>query len=245
MRVSAVIPSWQEAGWIPDSVAAARAVADEVVVVDGGSTDGSSVLALRAGAFVIDAPRGRGQQLAVGARAATGDVLLFLHADTMLPPEARGAIERALGDPSIVGGNFYLRFEPQTRLGRLFTRIYDLRRRMFGIYYGDSPTFVRRDVYERLGGFPEQPLFEDYAFARRLAQAGRTCYVRDVVAITSGRRYEARPIETLTAWVVLQTLYSFGVDPARLVRAYAPIRARPEHASKARGQGAPRRDVAV
>jgi rSAM/selenodomain-associated transferase 2 len=227
MMLSAVIPSWQEAGWIEASVAAARAVADEVIVADGGSTDATQALARRAGARVIVAPRGRGQQLAAGARAASGDVLLFLHADTYLPPEARRAIARALEAPELVGGNFFLRFEPPTTIGRLFTRIYDLRRRSLGIYYGDSPLFVRRSVYERLGGFPSQALFEDYAFARRLARAGRTRYVRDVAAVTSGRRYEARPLQTLVLWVGLQALYSAGIAPDRLARFYAAVRARP------------------
>lgn len=245
MIVSAVIPCWQEAEWIEESVAAARAVADEVIVADGGSSDASRELARRAGARVIVTARGRGQQLAAGAAAALGDVLLFMHADTRLPPEARAAIIRALSEPAVLGGNFFLRFDPPTKLGRLFTWVYDLRRRSLGIYYGDSPSFVRRDSYERIGGFPRQALFEDHAFARQLARAGRTHYVRDVAAVTSGRRYEARPLETIAVWVGLQALYSLGVAPDRLARLYSAVRTRPSSAAQARPEGSARGDAAA
>ena len=224
-RISAIIPTWQEADWITGSVAAAQAIADEVLVADGGSSDGTPDIARRAGALVVAAPRGRGRQLATGARAASGDVLLFIHADTHLPREARAAMLRALMDPSVVGGNFFLRFDPPTRVGQLFTRVYDLRRRALAVYYGDSPLFVRRRVYERLGGFPEQALFEDHAFIRRLERAGRTAYVRDVVAKSSSRRYEQRPLRTLALWAALQSAYSLGAPPDWLARWYAVVRA--------------------
>jgi rSAM/selenodomain-associated transferase 2 len=222
--ISAIIPTWQEGECIARAVRAARAVADEVIVADGGSPDSTVAEAHAAGARVVHAPRGRGQQLAAGARAASGDVLLFLHADTLLPPEARRAIERALHDPRVLGGNFLLRFEPASRVSRLFTFIYDARRRTLGIYYGDSPLFVRRHDYHRLGGFPEQPLFEDYAFARLLQRSGPTRYVREVAAVTSSRRYADRPVSTLVQWTVLQALYSLGAPPRALARWYAPIR---------------------
>lgn len=225
VRVSAVIPTWQEADWIADAVASARAIADEVLVADGGSPDATLAIARAAGASVVTAQRGRGQQLAAGARAASGNVFLFLHADTRLPREARPAIERALLDPAVMGGNFFLRFEPPTAVSRVFTRLYDLRRRALGIYYGDSPLFVRRDAYERLGGFPPHALFEDYAFIRRLERAGRTRYVREVAATTSSRRYEQRPLETLALWAALQSLYSLGAPPDWLARWYSAARA--------------------
>ena len=212
-------------------MARARAIADEVLVVDAGSEDGTAAVARAAGARVIQARRGRGSQLAAGARAASHAVLLFVHADTHLPPEARQAIEHALGNPELLGGNFFLRFEPPTRVGRLFTRLYDLRRLTLGIYYGDSPLFVRKEAYERLGGFPDQALFEDYAFIRKLERTRRTHYVRDVVAVTSGRRYADRPMQTLAVWTVLQLLYSLGVSADLLARSYAVIRTRPSEVS--------------
>ncbi len=225
MRLSAIIPTWQEEAQVGRAVAAARAIADEVVVSDGGSTDRTAAIARAQGAVVLQGARGRGQQLAAGAARASGDVFLFLHADTLLPPEARGSLERVLEDPRVSGGNFFLRFEPQDApVGRLFTWLYDVRCRLLRIYYGDSPLFVRSDVYRRLGGFPAQPLFEDYAFIRRLERTERTVYVRDVEGVTSGRRYENRVLRTLGTWVILQTLYSLGASPRRLARWYVDAR---------------------
>ena len=225
MKVSAIIPTWQEEGRIGPAVAAARTIADEVVVSDGGSTDRTTPIARAQGAVVLQEARGRGQQLAAGAARASGDVLLFLHADTLLPPEARGSLERVLQDPRVSGGNFFLRFEPrEAPVGRLFTWLYDVRCRVLRIYYGDSPLFVRSEVYWRLGGFPAQPLFEDWAFIRRLERSERTVYVRDVEAVTSGRRYEKRVLRTLGTWVILQTLYSLGASPRRLARWYFDAR---------------------
>jgi rSAM/selenodomain-associated transferase 2 len=225
MRLSAVIPTWQEEARIGRAVAAARDIADEVVVSDGGSTDRTAAIARAEGAVVLQEARGRGQQLAAGAAHASGDVLLFLHADTLLPPEARGSLERVLQDSRVSGGNFFLRFEPRDApVGKLFTWLYDVRCRVLRIYYGDSPLFVRREVYWRLGGFPAQPLFEDRDFIRRLERAGRTVYVRDVEAVTSGRRYENHVLRTLGTWVILQTLYSLGASPTRLARWYVNAR---------------------
>jgi rSAM/selenodomain-associated transferase 2 len=235
MKISAVIPTLREACWIAESVAGARAIADEVLVADGGSEDGTAAIARAAGARVVQARRGRGSQLAAGARAASHSVLLFLHADTRLPAEARGSIESALADPDVLGGNFFLRFAPPSHVGQLFTHVYDLRRRTLGIYYGDSPLFVRREAYDRLGGFPEQPLFEDYAFIRRLERTHRTRYVRDVVAVTSDRRFRRRPVQTLALWAALQALYSLGAPPGLLASWYSAIRARPADAPSRTG----------
>jgi rSAM/selenodomain-associated transferase 2 len=224
VRISVVIPAWREADEIAEAVAHARAIGDEVVVADGQSPDETAAIATRAGARVIAAAKGRGTQLADGARVASGDVLLFLHADARLPPEARRAIERALDSPEVGGGSFLLRFEPETRAARLFTWANDARRRALRIYYGDSAIFVRRSVYEELGGFRPLPIFEDYDFVRRLERQKRTVYVRDVVVRASARRFERAPVKTLLVWTVLQVLYSAGVSAHRLARLYADLR---------------------
>jgi rSAM/selenodomain-associated transferase 2 len=224
MRISAVIPAWNEEAGIAAAVAAARAVADEVIVADAGSPDGTAARARAAGATVVTAARGRGPQLQAGAAAARGEVLLFLHADALLAPGARGAILEALRDPAVVGGNFRLVFVPRTRWARVFSLANDLRRRWLRIYYGDSGLFVRRGAFEALGGFRPLPLFEDYELVRRLERRGRTVYLRAVEVTASARRFAAAPVRTLFLWTLLQVLYSAGVPPARLARLYRDLR---------------------
>jgi rSAM/selenodomain-associated transferase 2 len=223
VRISVVIPAWREAGAIEGAVRSALAIGDEVIVADANSPDETAAIAERAGARVILAPRGRGPQLDEGARASTGDVLLFLHADARLPPAAREAIWRALSSPAIVGGTFLLRFEPSTRAARVFSWANDVRRRRLGIYYGDSAVFMRRRAYDSLGGFRPLPLFEDYELFRRLERLGPTAYIRDVEVTASARRFERAPVKTLLLWSLLQVLYSMGASPERLARLYRRV----------------------
>lgn len=223
--LSVVIPTWCEARSIGDAVRAALAIGDEVIVADADSPDGTAALAREAGARVVPAPRSRGAQLDAGAKEARGDVILFLHADAQLPPEARAAIDEALVDPRIGGGNFFLQFAPASFAASLFTWANHLRRRWLNVYYGDSALFVRRSVYTGLGGFRPLPILEDYELVRRLERASRTAYVRGVTVRASTRRFEAAPVRTLLVWTAIQTLYSvFGVGPDRLAAYYRDIR---------------------
>ncbi|MEO0323877.1 MAG: glycosyltransferase family 2 protein [Myxococcota bacterium] len=224
MRLSVVIPTWCEATTVAACVRRAAQLGDEVVVADAASTDGTGERARASGARVVLAPRGRGPQLDVGARAATGDVLLFLHADTYLGAGARDAIDAALRDPAIVGGNFRLRFEPGGSWASLFAAANDLRRLAFRVYYGDSAIFVRRRAYDLLGGFGDLPLMEDYAFVRRLERLGPTAYLRDVAAVSSARRFEGRPLRTLALWALVQGLYEAGVPTPWLAKLYRDLR---------------------
>lgn len=224
MRISVIIPAWCEAAAIGEAVRRALAVGDEVIVADGGSPDGTASLAQRAGATVVVAPRGRGAQLHRGALEAKGDALLFLHADATLPPEARQAIQTALSEPGAVGGNFHLRFVPETPAARLFTWVNDARRRWLSIYYGDSAIFMRHSAYDQLGGFRQLPLFEDYELVQRLERLGRTVYVSDVSVTVSARRFERAPLRTLLRWGALQALYSAGVPAHVLARHYGDAR---------------------
>jgi rSAM/selenodomain-associated transferase 2 len=225
--LSVIIPTWCEAAVIEDAIASARRVGDEVIVADAGSPDGTASIAASQGARVVVAPKGRGAQLRAGAEAATGAVLVFVHADAKLGPGAREAILRELAQPGVIGGNFYLLFEGQGLFARLFTWANDWRRRLFRVYYGDSVLFVRREIYEQLGGFEPFPIFEDYDFVRRLERSslGRTVYIRDVTVSASARRFEQAPVRTLMLWGVLHTLYSVAhVHPDRLVGLYTDVR---------------------
>jgi len=153
-----------------------------------------------------------------GARAATGEALLFLHADTRLPDGALQLIEKALLDPKVCGGNFSLVFDGGSREAHLLTKIYPLLR-MGGMCYGDSAIFVRRRVFDALGGYRDYPIFEDCDLYRRMRRAGK--FVRlPVSAITSSRRFEGRFVRTFALWSLMQMLYWLGVDPNRLNRLY-------------------------
>jgi rSAM/selenodomain-associated transferase 2 len=228
MTLSVVVPVLDEARRIGEHLAALRGVAgiDEVVVVDGGSRDDTLAIARRVpGVRVITAPRGRGVQLNAGARAARGDVLLFLHADAVLPPDAALLVGRALDDPGVVAGAFRLHTVAESGarwLGPLL-RLADLRSRVTRLPYGDQAVFVRRAVFERVGGFPDQPLMEDVELARRLRRVGRISTVPGVVRV-SGRRFLKHPVRAVLAMRAFPLLYRLGVSPARLARLYGDPR---------------------
>jgi rSAM/selenodomain-associated transferase 2 len=222
--LSAIIPTWCEASRIASTVAACASFADEVIVADAASPDGTAHHARMAGARVVLAPRGRGVQLNAGAREARGGALVFVHADTHLPERARAAIRSALSRPDVLGGNFKLRFVPDTPLARALGWGNHLRRVLLRMYYGDSAIFVRRSAFERLGGFRDYALFEDHDFVRRLEQLGATHYETSIEARASTRRFARRPLRTLAVWTGLQLLYSCGVEPSTLARLYRDAR---------------------
>ncbi len=224
MRISIIIPTLNEATTIGELAASlAQLRGDfEVIVADGGSTDGTSGIAAGLGWRVIRSPRGRGRQMNSGAGRTNGDVLLFLHADTRLPGEALELIERTLEDKRVSGGNFSLLFGGSSREARLLTRIYPLLR-FFGMCYGDSAIFVRREIFDRLGGYSDFPLFEDVDLYQRIRRAGKFVRIQ-APATTSSRRFEGRFIRTFALWSLLQALYWLGVPPGTLARFYRPLR---------------------
>lgn len=197
----------------------------EIIVVDGGSGDRTREIAARHPAVgtVLNAPRGRARQMNAGAAHAVGDVLLFVHADTRLPRDAAAAITGALADPRVSGGNFRLVFEGGGMFSRVLGVVYAVQRRS-GIFYGDSAIFVRSDLFRRLGGYPDQPVMEDFEMARAIARAGRAVCLGGP-AITSSRRWRRSGIvRTVTSWVLVRWLYQLGVSPERLARLYRVIR---------------------
>ena len=225
LRLSVVVPTLDEAASLARTLEAIALMPcrAEVIVVDGGSRDGTAARAKALGAKVISAPRGRGSQLHAGASIASGDVLWFVHADTVVPLEASQRITAALSKADVVGGNFEIRFEGEFLAARFLTRLYRYLG-WIGLRYGDSAYFVRRDAYQRAGGFRAFPIFEDLDLLRRLRRQGSFVRVGATVT-TSSRRFEGRWfVLTFAHWTFLQSLYWLGVSPVLLGRLYQHIR---------------------
>ncbi len=223
--ISVVIPVLDEAKRIGRRLEELRETPGlaETIVVDGGSADGTVEIARRfPDVRVIAAPRGRASQMNAGARAASGEVLLFLHADVSLPPDAAGWVKRALADPEVVAGAFrtwtVADGAERSWLSPLL-HLADLRSRYARLPYGDQAIFVRREAFFRAGGFPEQPPMEDLERGRRLRRLGRIVTV-PAVARVSGRRFLARPIFATAMVNVFPLLYRLGVAPGALARVY-------------------------
>jgi rSAM/selenodomain-associated transferase 2 len=226
--VSVLIPTLDEELELPRLLAELGALPGrwEIVVVDGGSRDATTTLA-RAhtpAPIVLDARGGRAAQLNAGASVASGDVLLFLHADSRLPVDAYASLAEAWRTPAVAGGNFALRFDGGGAFERVLGAVYRFQRR-HGFYYGDSSVWVRRETFEALGGYREIPIMDDYDFVRRLERGpGRTRCLPGP-ATTSSRRWRAMGIpRTVLAWFLIRWLYVAGVSPARLVRLYRIVR---------------------
>ena len=196
---------------------------DEVVVADGGSHDDTRARAREAGARVVTSAPGRGVQLNQGARAASGEILLFLHADTVLPTGAGARIREVIREGAI-GGGFRVRFDAEKRLLPLGARVVNLRTRITGCPLGDQAQFIRREVFETLGGFPDWPILEDLDLARRLKRTGPTTLI-DAPVTTAARRFlEQGVVRTITTNWLIWALYFVGVSPERLARLYRHIR---------------------
>ncbi len=228
--VSVVIPALDEAAGIGGALASvARQEAPwEVVVTDGGSTDGTPAAVLDAmpGARVVVGEAGRARQLAAGADASSGEIVLFLHADTRLPDGALALVRDALADPSVAGGCFATRFDTSAHgfgpLGRAAMRLWQARlwMRWHRLAFGDRAIFCSRAALDAAGGVPQQPLFEDLDLVRRLRRVGRFVFL-DATVETSARRFrrhgavrqQARNLALWLAWMA-------GVAPERLARFY-------------------------
>ena len=183
-----VIPALDEADQIAGAVSSAAGPEVDVIVVDGGSQDGTPERARSAGARVLNAQRGRARQLQVGFEASESDVVLFLHADTRLPRGWERAVAVALEDPETVGGAFRLRFDERDRRIRLVEFTARLRIALLAFPFGDQALFVRSGVLAEIGGFPDVPVMEDVDLVHAMKRRGRLALL-PLPATTSARRY--------------------------------------------------------
>ncbi|MDP3619458.1 MAG: TIGR04283 family arsenosugar biosynthesis glycosyltransferase [Ramlibacter sp.] len=203
-----------------------RARGAGLVVVDGGSTDATWALAAQHADRVLLAPRGRGSQMNAGASGAVCDILLFLHGDTQLPPDADQLVASAVA-AGAEWGRFVVRIDSRHPLLRIASFLINLRSRWSGIATGDQAIFVRRDVFEQLGGFPDIPLMEDIALSTRLRRLGRPACLRPP-AITSARRWEKNGVvRTIVLMWRLRALYFLGTPPQALADLYGYARRPP------------------
>lgn len=232
MRVSIIVPAWNEARGIVATLARLqplRAAGHEIIVVDGGSADATLALAAPLADRAFTAPKGRGAQMNAGAAAATGEVLLFLHADTRLPATGIAGVLHELPRSGRRWGRFDVTIAGRRGVLNLVAAMMNARSRLTGIATGDQGIFVERALFGAVGGYPDQPLMEDIVLSRRLKRAGGSpLCLRDKV-VTSGRRWERRgPWRTIVAMWRWRFAHWRGADVDRLAREYnAPPPARP------------------
>lgn len=223
MLISAIIPTLDEEKMLPallDRLAMQAGDGLEVVVSDGGSADATLAIARDRKALVIRAERGRGRQLNAGAAAARGEVLWFVHADCLPDPGAVPAIARAMADLDRPGGYFRLRFAPASPSLRLIAWGSHLRAALTGHVFGDQGLFVRRSAFQDLGGFPDQPLMEDWELSIALGRLGRLVSL-PLPMVTSSRRFLAGGTwPTFWRMQALKLRYCLGAPADALAKAY-------------------------
>ncbi len=226
-KISIIIPVLNEANTICSVlVGVLDAQNVEVIVVDGGSHDDTIAIAQSLGVKVISAPAGRASQMNAGAAVATGNILLFLHADTRLPAGFDTLILQALQDSRTVGGAFELRIDAKLRGLRLIEKMVNMRSRWLSMPYGDQAIFLKATVFHEIGGFPNLPIMEDFELMRRLKHCGKITILPAAV-LTSGRRWQKLGVvkTTLINQMVIVG-YFLGVSPTRLVRWYRQAKAK-------------------
>lgn len=223
IRLSIVVPVLDEAGGIVASLDALqpyRRWGHEVIVVDGGSRDDTVALATPRCDRLVVASRGRASQMNVGAQVASGDVLVFLHADTRLPDRADALIEEGLSVPGAIWGRFDVRIEGASRWFPVIAALMNLRSRWTGMATGDQAIFVKRAVFDAMGGYADIALMEDLALSRALRRRAPPVCLRDRV-LTSGRRWERHGVvRTILLMWRLRLAWWLGANPERLARRY-------------------------
>jgi rSAM/selenodomain-associated transferase 2 len=224
MAISVIIPTLNEAPILGDTIAALRAQSPhEIIVVDGGSTDGTQDAASGA-TLLISAPRGRACQMNAGSWRATGDILLFLHADCRLGPGALAQAESILRRRGVAAGCFMMRVQARGLLYRWMERVAQARVRFAGIVYGDQGLFLRRELFRKIGGYPPLRLMEDVCLSRRLRRLGHMVVAPAQIDV-SPRRWQHAGIvrQAICNWSLL-LLAASGVHPDRLASFYPEVR---------------------
>ncbi len=232
LRLSVIVPVLEEEAQIGDQLEHLKTLAgvDEVLVVDGGSADGTCAVVERdPAARLLHSPRGRALQMNRGAADASFEVLLFLHADVRLPLDAAAQIQAALGEPGTQAGAFVVRtvVDPRAPMRRWLTPFLhwaNRRSERTPWPYGDQALFVRASAFNQLGGFPEVPILEDLLLAKSLAQHAPIARAPGPVLV-SGRRFQVRPWRTILQMRLIPTLLRWGVSPQRLADWYGVPRA--------------------
>ena len=221
-EISVIIPVANEAAALPSCLARINGVPNEIIVVDARSEDQSGAIARAAGCRLIECPeRHRARQMNCGAAQARGEILLFLHADTWLPGRALARIAESIGRDEAVGGGFARRYRSRSVTLALTSRLASLRNRLCGWHLGDQAIFVRRDIFEKLGGYRDLPIFEDLDFSRRLRRVGKTATLTPPVS-SSARRFVAKgPLRTTWNDLLLTSQYLSGKNPNQLCQAPA------------------------
>ena len=221
LKISVIIPARNEAQHIQATLRSISADPNsEIIVVDGGSADTTRSLALAAGVTVLSTSRGRAGQQNIGAAAASGEILFFLHADTQAPPDYAHLILQALQAPNVSAGAFSLAIANHHPGLRAITQVANLRSQWLQLPYGDQGLFLRSQLFFHLGGFPRQPIMEDFAFVRQLQKHGRIITLPQTV-LTSDRRWQHLGLWRTTYINQLIIFgYYLGVAPATLARIY-------------------------
>lgn len=225
MRISVIIPVLNEEKTIAATLQALCPLAPhEILLVDGGSQDRTRAICDRWAVELLSSERGRARQMNYGARQATGDVLLFVHADTRLPATALNDITLALRDADCPGGRFDVELDGAHWMFRVIAALINCRSRLTKVATGDQALFIRRAVFERIAGFPDLPLMEDIALCRSLKRIGRMACLRSRV-VTSARRWQKDGLwRTIVKMWMLKLCYLAGVPPGRLKQFYADTR---------------------
>ena len=223
MKISVIIPARNEEKYLPRLLRQLRdARVDQVIVVDGASSDGTTAIALSFGATLVRSPPGRGTQLNAGAAAATGEVLLFVHADTRLPDDFVRHVRETLAQRGVVAGAFQLKIDATGGSFQLVEKCVGWRCRYRRMPYGDQAIFTTAETFSRVGGFSEFPVMEDYELVRRLRRVGWVA-IAPAAVVTSARRWRSRGVWRTTIhnqWCI--AAYRLGVAPARIAQWRSP-----------------------